>query len=163
MDSPSRLRKERPFSSFFESRSSSYGGDDKGTMSGTRLRADSGGERPFAAYQSPPIVTSPSKPLGKIPLKAGLEGAEDDGLPRAVGLYDFTAGATGDLGFKAGQVVVVLNKVGDGKWWNGRNPLTGQVGIFPSSYVEVLARPKNPSSNGRHDFTRSRSYREEWD
>lgn len=164
-DGPSRIRKERPFSSFYDSNTVLYGGDDKGSLSATRHRSGSGGgDRPFAAYEpSPSSATSPFKTsTPKIPLKAGLEGAED-GLPRAIGLFDFTADADGDLGFKAGQVVIVLNKVGDGKWWNGRNPVTGQVGIFPSSYVEVLERPKTAPGHDRHAFTRSRSHREQWD
>ena len=74
-----------------------------------------------------------------IPLKAGLE-PTSDGYARALALYDFRATDSADLGFHKGQVVVVLDKVGNGDWWKGRNP-DGRQGIFPSNYVEVLEMP----------------------
>ena len=79
-------------------------------------------------------------PKPNIPLKAGLEPAAD-GYARAVAQFDFNATDSGDLGLKAGQVVVVLDKVGNGDWWRGRR-IDGKEGIFPSNYLEVLNIPK---------------------
>lgn len=79
-------------------------------------------------------------PTPKIPLKAGLD--QHDGYARAVGLYDFKATDSGDLGFSKGQVITVVGKAG-GDWWKGRS-LNGKEGIFPSNYVEVVELPKDP-------------------
>jgi len=51
-------------------------------------------------------------------------------------------GAEGDPGLNKGDVVVVLDKVGNGDWWKGRGS-NGKSGIFPSSYVEVSGLPKS--------------------
>ena len=81
-----------------------------------------------------------SGPKPNIALKAGL-GYADDGYARAVAQFDFHATDSGDLGLKAGQVVVVLDKVGNGDWWRGQS-IDGKEGIFPSNYLEVLNIPK---------------------
>jgi len=78
-------------------------------------------------------------PKPNIPLKAGL-GSTSDGYARALAQFDFQATDAGDLGMKQGQVVIVLDKVGNGDWWKGRNA-DGKEGIFPSNYVEVLDIP----------------------
>lgn len=80
-----------------------------------------------------------SSSIPKIPLKAGLDSAKD-GHARAIAQFDFTATDSGDLGFKSGQVVIVLDKVGNGDWWRGRGT-DGREGIFPSNYVEVVDIP----------------------
>ncbi|EMD42812.1 BAR/SH3 domain containing protein [Entamoeba histolytica HM-1:IMSS-B] len=46
-------------------------------------------------------------------------------------LYDYTAVDAGELSFKEGDVITVLEKSGD--WWSGE--LNGVKGIFPSNYV----------------------------
>lgn len=75
-----------------------------------------------------------------IQLKPGLD--QHDGYARAVGLYDFKATDSGDLGFSKGQVITVIGKAGE-DWWKGRN-VDGKEGIFPSNYVEVVELPKEP-------------------
>lgn len=65
-------------------------------------------------------------------------------------LHNFS-GATDELSFKAGDEIIVINEVLDG-WWMGE--LDGHKGLFPTSYVEVLAaRPsmlrRPPSSNSQ--------------
>ncbi|RSH95160.1 hypothetical protein EHS25_000246 [Saitozyma podzolica] len=138
--SPSKLSKangrgERPFSSYVPVESSPFA--DPGLP-----RSTSVGGRAFEDYIQPstPPSNRSSSPRPNLQLKAGLEGGPD-GYARAVGLYDFNATAEGDLGFKSGQVVVVVDKVGKGDWWRGRG-MDGKEGIFPSNYVEVLELPK---------------------
>lgn len=84
-----------------------------------------------------------------IPLKAGLD--QHDGYARAVGLYDFKATASGDLGFTKNQVITIIGKAG-GDWWKGRDN-SGKEGIFPSNYVEVVELPKEPKGGiTRHEL-----------
>ena len=95
---------------------------------------------PLYASQQPARLTRGDSSGPNIPLKAGLA-PSSDGYARAVALHEFKATDPGDLGMKPGQVVVVLDKVGDSDWWRGRG-VDGREGIFPSNYVEVVEIPK---------------------
>ncbi|KAG7090740.1 hypothetical protein E1B28_009830 [Marasmius oreades] len=51
-----------------------------------------------------------------------------------VALYDFDAQADGDLSFKAGDRIEIVEKTASAEdWWTGR--LNGQQGVFPGNYV----------------------------
>ena len=50
-------------------------------------------------------------------------------------LYDFQAQQSGDLGFRKGDVITIINK--DGQWWAGG--LRGVEGVFPSNYVREIS------------------------
>ncbi|MBN3277116.1 GRAP2 protein, partial [Polyodon spathula] len=54
---------------------------------------------------------------------------------RVRGLYDFIAEESDELGFRAGDVIEVLDQ-SDSAWWRGR--LRGQTGLFPSNYITPL-------------------------
>lgn len=62
----------------------------------------------------------------------GVVVEEDDlvVVKRVRGLYDFTPASPGELGFKAGDVLV-LRQSDDADWWDGE--LNGQVGAFPAA------------------------------
>lgn len=49
-------------------------------------------------------------------------------------LFSFNGALSGDLKFKAGDKICILNK--NGAWWKGE--LNGETGVFPSNYVKVL-------------------------
>ncbi|MGH0182375.1 UNVERIFIED_CONTAM: hypothetical protein FKN15_009006 [Acipenser sinensis] len=53
---------------------------------------------------------------------------ESSGGVRVRGLYDFIAEESDELGFRAGDVIEVLDQ-SDSAWWRGR--LRGQTGLFP--------------------------------
>ncbi|ODO06091.1 hypothetical protein L198_01322 [Cryptococcus wingfieldii CBS 7118] len=175
--SPSK--KNRPFSSYVasapkSSRSEFSPFDDDSTG---RLRSDSY-SKPFEDYQksarsipspwnsSPQKPSSSSSPKPEIRLKQGLDDL-NDGYARAVALFDFKAGADGDLGFSAGQVVIVTDSVGEGgQWWEGRLASEGNYGrkgIFPSTYVEVLGLPKDLKGGVTRSELRKRIARDEFD
>lgn len=59
-------------------------------------------------------------------------------VSRVRALYDFDPSEAGELAFKKGDVIAVLESVYK-DWWKGS--LRGQVGIFPLNYVEKLAEP----------------------
>ncbi|KAI0079044.1 BAR-domain-containing protein [Panus rudis PR-1116 ss-1] len=52
-----------------------------------------------------------------------------------VALYDFEPQAEGDLGFRAGDRIEIVEKSDSTEdWWTGR--LNGQQGVFPGNYVQ---------------------------
>ncbi|ETW87661.1 hypothetical protein HETIRDRAFT_424381 [Heterobasidion irregulare TC 32-1] len=52
-----------------------------------------------------------------------------------VALYDFDAQADGDLDFKAGDRIEVVERTGSSEdWWTGR--VGGRQGVFPGNYVQ---------------------------
>ncbi|KAG8752597.1 hypothetical protein FRC14_006909 [Serendipita sp. 396] len=51
-----------------------------------------------------------------------------------IAMYDFSAQADGDLDFKTGDQIEVLQRTGSTEdWWKGR--LNGREGVFPGNYV----------------------------
>ena len=59
-------------------------------------------------------------------------------VSRVRALYDFNPTEAGELQFKKGDIISVLESVYK-DWWKGS--LHGQVGIFPLNYVEKLQDP----------------------
>jgi len=52
-------------------------------------------------------------------------------------LYSYTAAESDEIGFNEGDTLVECEQIDDG-WMLGRNPKTGQQGLLPSNYVEIL-------------------------
>ncbi|KAI5813114.1 hypothetical protein BZA77DRAFT_322407 [Pyronema omphalodes] len=59
-------------------------------------------------------------------------------VSRVRALYDFVPSESGELAFRKGDIIAVLESVYK-DWWKGS--LRGQTGIFPLNYVEKLADP----------------------
>ena len=59
-------------------------------------------------------------------------------VSRVRALFDFQPSEPGELQFRKGDVIAVLESVYK-DWWKGS--LRGQTGIFPLNYVEKLADP----------------------
>ena len=76
------------------------------------------------------------EPTGVAP---GSEAPEhDDGggeVPYATAVYDYDAVEDGDLPFKAGDVITLLERLDD-QWYRGE--VNGREGIFPSNFVDVV-------------------------
>jgi len=52
-----------------------------------------------------------------------------------VALYDFDAQAEGDLAFRAGDRIQVVERTESSEdWWTGK--LNGMQGVFPGNYVQ---------------------------
>jgi hypothetical protein len=96
--------------------------------------------RKTSSYSSPNRRTSTPP---NLTLKPGLTpGLPETGYARAIALFDLPAGQAGDLPLKKGGVLFVMDKVGTGgEWWRGMNS-SGEAGIFPANYVEVVEIPK---------------------
>lgn len=102
-----------------------------------------GGESSTSGRAFEDYLPSPSPPRPDLQLKAGLTpGVPETGYARAIALFDLPAGQSGDLALKKGGVVYAMDKIGaKGDWWRGMNT-SGEVGIFPANYVEVVEIPK---------------------
>ncbi|WVR09005.1 hypothetical protein IAU60_006065 [Kwoniella sp. DSM 27419] len=150
--------KPRPYSSYVSSTSSGYSPFEEDNATGQRSESggrygqiDQGHRNGYddGAGDKRYSIGTTGKP--DLRLRAGLDhnAGSYEGYARAVALFDFPASADGDLPLRAGQVVVVLGKVGDkGDWWKGRVAKDvdagGPEGMFPANYVEVVELPKNP-------------------
>ncbi|KAK0792118.1 hypothetical protein LTR59_008614 [Friedmanniomyces endolithicus] len=60
---------------------------------------------------------------------------------RARALFDFLPTEEGELGFRKGDTIVVLETKYEG-WWKGM--LRGQIGVFPANHVEELSNSQEP-------------------
>uniref|UniRef100_A0A3Q3XME2 Osteoclast-stimulating factor 1 n=1 Tax=Mola mola TaxID=94237 RepID=A0A3Q3XME2_MOLML len=79
------------------------------------------GQSSPVSFAHPPRRTSETMPLAcSVQVKA---------------LYDFTAEEDDELGFRAGDVIEVLDR-SDASWWKGR--LRGNSGLFPANYTMPL-------------------------
>ena len=72
------------------------------------------------------------------PIAAHPTGTTAATVSRVRALYDFTPSEPGELEFKKGDVIAVLESVFK-DWWRGS--LKGNTGIFPLNYVEKLTDP----------------------
>lgn len=52
-----------------------------------------------------------------------------------VAAYEFRPEEEGELYFKRGDLIEVLDKE-DSNWWKGKNMTSGNVGLFPATYVQ---------------------------
>ena len=74
----------------------------------------------------------------KAPPQPASQGTTAATVSRVRALYDFVPSEPGELQFRKGDVIAVLESVYK-DWWKGS--LRGETGIFPLNYVEKLADP----------------------
>ncbi|KAK2461696.1 hypothetical protein APHAL10511_006159 [Amanita phalloides] len=61
----------------------------------------------------------------------------DEGMPRAIALYNFRAVEPGDLAFLKGEVITITQKSDKtDDWWTGK--IGERTGIFPANFVDVV-------------------------
>ena len=81
-------------------------------------------------------AAGPSQQAASVqPLPSGTTAAT---VSRVRALFDFQPSEAGELQFRKGDIIAVLEAVYK-DWWKGS--LRGQTGIFPLNYVEKLADP----------------------
>lgn len=101
-------------------------------------------EKPSAAPQTQPQASSSSAaaPVSESPVAAPAQpvpsGTSAATVSRVRALFDFQPSEPGELQFRKGDVIAVLESVYK-DWWKGS--LRGQTGIFPLNYVEKLPDP----------------------
>ncbi|KAF2804664.1 uncharacterized protein BDZ99DRAFT_451815 [Mytilinidion resinicola] len=99
---------------------------------------DKASSAPSAAKSNAPTGgNSSSQPTqqSSTPLPSGTTAAT---VSRVRGLFDFQPSEPGELQFRKGDIIAVLESVYK-DWWKGS--LRGQTGIFPLNYVEKLQDP----------------------
>ncbi|TFK36792.1 hypothetical protein BDQ12DRAFT_633018 [Crucibulum laeve] len=87
---------------------------------------------------SPDSTTSLSHPQTFIKPKPELARPllPQEGVARAIALFDFQAVESGDLSFSKGDVITITRKSdSNDDWWTGK--IHGREGIFPANFVEV--------------------------
>ena len=89
--------------------------------------------------QSQPSASStgPPQQAAALPQPAS-QGTTAATVSRVRALFDFQPSEAGELQFRKGDIIAVLESVYK-DWWKGS--LRGQTGIFPLNYVEKLADP----------------------
>ncbi|TGZ83858.1 hypothetical protein EX30DRAFT_315529 [Ascodesmis nigricans] len=104
---------------------------DRGSQQPGKATTGGSAAAPAAASQSPTGgKTSPPAPQPPHTTAATVS--------RVRALYDFVPSEAGELAFRKGDIIAVLESVYK-DWWKGS--LRGQTGIFPLNYVEKLADP----------------------
>lgn len=93
-------------------------------------------DRSNGAYMLPVSQSQPvqSQQLQQTPIEDRTAAT----VSRCRALYDFVANEAGELTFHRGDVITVIESAYK-DWWRGS--LHGNIGIFPTNYVENLADP----------------------
>lgn len=88
-------------------------------------------------FYAPPLNSHTPNPAASTPAyNVPQQQSQADGLARASALYAYNPTDAGDLSLQAGDRVTVLEYM-NAEWWKGRSERTGEVGIFPCSYVRA--------------------------
>lgn len=96
--------------------------------------AQSANKKPGQVTSSAAIGSTQQAPPPQ-PVPSGTTAAT---VSRVRALFDFQPSEPGELQFRKGDVIAVLESVYK-DWWKGS--LKGQTGIFPLNYVEKLSDP----------------------
>ncbi|KAJ8105633.1 hypothetical protein OPT61_g10058 [Boeremia exigua] len=102
---------------------------------------ESKGAAPTSAKSNAPQDSSAGASSSSQPAQAQApapQGTTAATVSRVRALYDFQPSEPGELQFKRGDIIAVLESVYK-DWWKGS--LRGQTGIFPLNYVEKLQDP----------------------
>ncbi|KAI5290006.1 ESCRT-0 subunit protein hse1 [Ascosphaera aggregata] len=120
-----------PSSASYGQHSSGYNNDEgANTTSGYGVQGGSA-TSPTTTDSAAQGSTQPTH----APVSSGTSAAT---VSRVRALYDFTPSEPGELAFRKGDIIAVLESVFK-DWWKGS--LRGQTGIFPLNYVEKLTDP----------------------
>ncbi|KAK9895200.1 hypothetical protein P389DRAFT_154014 [Cystobasidium minutum MCA 4210] len=125
--------------SYGQPASSAYGGyqQPQAGTSGTSFFTQADGKA------LPEIQAEPHQAAASAPPAPSASPAQ--GPSRVKALYDFEPQEEGELAFRKGDVIRVINSAYEG-WWKGE--LDGRVGIFPLTYIEIIPDP-TPESIAR--------------
>ncbi|KAI9229440.1 MAG: hypothetical protein DHS80DRAFT_29782 [Piptocephalis tieghemiana] len=65
----------------------------------------------------------------------------------AIAMYDYDAEETGEINFKEGQILEVIER-NDPGWWKGSLGGGEPIGMFPSNYVQLVDDPEETLDQG---------------
>lgn len=87
-----------------------------------------------AAAPSPAAAPAPAPSPVPTPVAAPVEKKEDS--VTAVAEYDYEKDEDNELSFAEGDLIIEIDFVDD-DWWSGKHSSTGEVGLFPATYVSL--------------------------
>lgn len=87
-------------------------------------------------YTEERIAWVPTEPAKKEALPERKVEQKNDAI-KAKAMYDYVATTPDEIDLKYGDLIIVEIKADNG-WWVGYDVRSGQLGIFPGSFVEVL-------------------------
>lgn len=85
--------------------------------------------------ETAPSLPSREEPAPTLPSREEPAKAEKTGIT-AVAQYDYEKDEDNEIGFEEGDLIVDIEFV-DEEWWSGTHSKTGELGLFPGSYVQV--------------------------
>lgn len=95
--------------------------------------------------------------LGRAAAEATVGHNEQDGAVRAIAQYDYEKEEDNEIGLREGEYVTEIEMV-DKDWWVGVNA-SGERGLFPSNYVEVVGN--EPQEDYQASATAAHEYEPE--
>ncbi|CAG8584543.1 6525_t:CDS:2 [Acaulospora morrowiae] len=137
------------------------------TLSQINTQFNSPIENQARVLPQPPGTTTPPKPI-EPPTFASkqaeaesyrVEQEQQEDLPMyssetleiLMALWDFEGGDEGDLTFRKGDIIEVIEHVNE-DWWKGRIQGKSEIGIFPKTYAEPLSNRISMSNNNGHQL-----------
>lgn len=99
---------------------------------------DKGSQPAAPAQQAAASSSSQAQAQGPAAAQPVPSGTTAATVSRVRALFDFQPSEDGELQFRKGDIIAVLESVYK-DWWKGS--LRGQTGIFPLNYVEKLSDP----------------------
>lgn len=97
------------------------------------------GEIATTQAEGPPSTREPQQNIPELPprdSKTKSIATDLSPLPFAVAEYDYEKDEENEISFKENDTIVEIKFV-DEEWWSGMNKRTGELGLFPASYVSL--------------------------
>ncbi|OVF10109.1 putative actin-binding protein [Clavispora lusitaniae] len=86
---------------------------------------------------APSLPSRKEEPAPSLPSRTHEEPKEEPKAGvKAVAQYDYEKDEDNEIGFAEGDLIVEIEFV-DEEWWSGKHVKTGEVGLFPGSYVSI--------------------------
>ena len=89
-------------------------------------------------YAPSPQPSAPNPAASPPPMYGSAAPPRDNTayIAQATSLYAYDPSDHGDLALQAGDHVSIIEYMNE-EWWKGKSERTGEIGIFPRSYVQV--------------------------
>mmetsp|Transcript_16238 Transcript_16238/g.22538 ORF Transcript_16238/g.22538 Transcript_16238/m.22538 type:complete len:117 (+) Transcript_16238:2-352(+) len=95
---------------------------------------------PVRAAPAPtPVRAAPAPAPAPAPVRRPPAAAPPPPKPaqkKCVVLYPFNAERNGDLTLEVNDIIIIRKQ--EGNWWEGQSESTGNVGLFPANYVQLM-------------------------